>query len=376
MKLSDRIQSIEESKTVQFTSLIHNLRKQGKAVIDLAVGEPGFDPPREVIDSTKEALDAQQTRYGPVAGLPELKAKLAEAFEGYCEENIILSNGSKQSLYSIFQAICDPDDEVIIPRPFWVSFSQQVKLAGAKPVFVDTKRHQLDVEEIEQAINKRTRAVVINTPNNPTGAVYPKKTLETVAGLALEHDLFIVSDESYNYFAYDGIESESIFSFKAVRDRTLITRSFSKSFSMTGFRIGYVAASEDIIQGLAKLQSHLSGNVCTFAQYGALAAVSINSDFILQWRSQLQRRRDIAYKYASRLFDCIRPQGAFYVFPDISKILKSGETSEDFAAKILTHAGVAVVPGEAFGMPDHIRISYAVPENLLIKGFRKIAEVL
>jgi len=376
MKLSDRIQSIEESKTVQFTSLIHNLRKQGKAVIDLAVGEPGFDPPREVIDSTKEALDAQQTRYGPVAGLPELKAKLAEAFEGYCEENIILSNGSKQSLYSIFQAICDPDDEVIIPRPFWVSFSQQVKLAGAKPVFVDTKRHQLDVEEIEQAINKRTRAVVINTPNNPTGAVYPKKTLETVAGLALEHDLFIVSDESYNYFAYDGIESESIFSFKAVRDRTLITRSFSKSFSMTGFRIGYVAASEDIIQGLAKLQSHLSGNVCTFAQYGALAAVSINSDFILQWRSQLQRRRDIAYKYASRLFDCIRPQGAFYVFPDISKILKSGETSEDFAAKILTHAGVAVVPGEAFGMPNHIRISYAVPEILLIKGFRKISEVL
>ena len=127
---------------------------------------------------------------------------------------------------------------------------------------------------------------------------------------------------------------------------------------------------------MAKLQSHLSGNVCTFAQYGALSAVSLNNDFILQWRSQLQRRRDIAYKYASRLFDCIRPQGAFYVFPDISKILKSGETSEDFAAKILTHAGVAVVPGEAFGMPDHIRISYAVPENLLIKGFRKIAEVL
>jgi aspartate/methionine/tyrosine aminotransferase len=185
MKLSDRIQSIEESKTVQFSSLIHNLRKQGKAVIDFAVGEPGFDPPQEVIDSTKEALDAKKTRYGPVTGLPELKAKLAGAFEGYGEENIIL-----------------------------------------------------------------------------------------------------------------------------------------------------------------------------------------------QWRSQLQRRRDIAYEYASKLFDCIRPQGAFYVFPDISKHLKSGKTSEDFAAKILTHAGVAVVPGEAFDMPNHIRISYAVPENLLIKGFRKIAEVL
>jgi aspartate aminotransferase len=376
MKLSDRIQSIEESKTVRFSTLIRNLRKMGKTIIDLAVGEPGFDTPRIVIESTKAALDAQETRYGPVAGLPELKAALAETFEGYGEENIILSNGSKQSLYSIFQVICDPDDEVIIPKPFWVSFSQQVKLAGAEPVFVGTRQHQPDVEEIDRAITQRTKAIVINSPNNPTGAVYPKKYIEAVANLALVHDLYIVSDESYNFFVYDGIESESIFHFKTVRDRALITRSFSKHFGMTGFRIGYIAASSELIQQVAKLQSHLSGNVCTFAQHGALAAVSLDPDVILPWRAQLQKKRDLAYEHASTLFECIRPQGAFYIFPDVSNCLKDGETSEDLASRILSRTGVAVVPGEAFGMPNHIRISYAVPENLLVQGFEKIAEVL
>lgn len=376
MKLSDRIQSVEESGTVRFTPLVQRLRREGREIIDFSIGEPEYETPHDVIESTKNALDAQKTGYGPVSGVPELRVALAKHHEGYDAENIIVSNGSKQSLYSIFQVLCDPADEVIIPRPFWTSFPQQVKLAGGIPVFADTKKYQLDCDAIEKAITRKTKAILINTPNNPTGVVYPKKELEKIARLSSEYDLYIVSDEAYTFFVYDGLESESIFTFKEIHDRVIITRSFSKSYSMTGFRIGYVAAPKEIVSAIAKHQSHSSGNVCTFAQHGALAALSLDQRMISQWRSDLERKRDIAFGYASELFDCIKPQGAFYLFPDVSKHLKNGKTSEDFAADLLEHAGVAVVPGEAFGMAGHIRISYAVSEDSLKKGFEKIKEVL
>ena len=376
MRLSDRIQSIEASGTVQFTSLIQRLSEEGKEVINFAVGEPDGDTPPAVIESTKDALDAQKTRYGPVAGLPELKARLALQFDGYDENHIILSNGSKQSLYSIFQIICNPSDEVIIPKPYWVSFSQQVKLAGANPVFVDTINHQLDCNGIEKAITKRTRAIVINTPNNPTGAVYPRKDLETIARLAGECDLFVIADEAYGFFVYDGLENISLFAFENIREKVIIIRSFSKSYNMTGFRIGYVAASKNIIKELSKIQSHLTGNVCTFAQYGALAALAMDKNTFSRRRSELQRKRDIAYDYASKLFKCIKPHGAFYLFPDVSDHLQRGENAEDFAARLLNHSGVAVVPGEVFGISKHVRISYAVPEDILLKGFERITGAL
>jgi aspartate aminotransferase len=184
MKLSDRINRIEESGTVQFTLLLQRLRREGKEVVDLAVGEPPYDTPSQVIESTKQALDEGRTKYGPVAGLIELKSRLAQQFEGYDDGNILISNGSKQCLYSMFQVICDPSDEVIIPRPCWVSFPQQVKLAGGRPVFVDTRNHQLDCEKIERALSPKTRAILINSPNNPTGAVYTAKDLSKVAQLA------------------------------------------------------------------------------------------------------------------------------------------------------------------------------------------------
>jgi len=182
MKLSDRINQVKESGTVQFTLLLQQLRKEGRDVIDLAVGEPPYDTPAEVIAATKQALDRGRTKYGPAAGLPELKYRLAQQFDGYDEKNIIISNGSKQGLYSIFQIIIDPLDEVIVPRPFWVSFPQQVKLAGGRPIFVDTINHQLDIDKIEQAVSPRTRAILINSPNNPTGAVYPLPDLEKIKG--------------------------------------------------------------------------------------------------------------------------------------------------------------------------------------------------
>ena len=376
MKLSDRVNQIEESGTVQFTLLLQQLRRAGKDVIDLAVGEPFYDTPAEVIDATKQALDRGQTKYGPVAGLQELKSRLARQFEGYDAKNIIISNGSKQCLYTMFQAICDPSDEVIIPRPYWVSFPQQVKLAGGRPIIVDTRDHQLAVEKIEQAVSSKTRAILINSPNNPTGAVYPAPDLKKITRLALKHNLFILSDEAYSAYVYDGIQPESIFNVAEIRPQLIVTRSFSKSYNMTGFRIGYTAASRDVIGALNKLQSHVTGNVCSFAQYGALAALDLQIEKQERWRLDLERKRDYAYSKISGLFDCIKPQGAFYLFPDVSCHLDTRTTSADFARRLLEDFGVAVVPGEEFGMPGHIRISYAVSEDNLVSGLEKIAEAL
>jgi aspartate aminotransferase len=376
MKLSDKIESIEGSKTVAFTALIQQLRQDGKKIIDLAVGEPEFDTPAPIIESTKNALDAQKTRYGPVNGLSELRTRLAAQFSDYDIENILITNGSKQALFIIFQVICNPADEVIIPMPFWVSFIEQVKLAGGKPVPVATKDHQLNCETIEAAVTPRTKAILINSPNNPSGAVYPRTDLEKIARLAADHNLFIVTDEAYEAFVYDGSKHASLFDIEAVRNRTIVTRSFSKSCSMTGFRIGYVAAAIPIIDALSKIQSHLSGNVCTFAQYGALAALSLDDQLLSARCSELQQKRDIAFQYVSKLFPCIKPQGAFYIFPDVSAVLKNDETSEVLAARLLKQAGVAVVPGEAFGMATHLRISFAVSEENLKNGLERIAEVI
>ncbi len=376
MKLSDKIQSIAGSQTVAFTALIQELRLEGKEVIDLAVGEPQFDTPAAVIDATKNALDAQKTRYSPVNGLSELRTRLAAQFSGYDIDNILITNGSKQALFMIFQVICDPADEVIIPMPFWVSFIEQVKLAGGKPVPVATKDHQLDDEAIERAITPRTKAILINSPNNPSGAVYPMADLQKIARLAADHNLFIVADEAYEAFVYDGCKHASLFDIEAVRNRIIVTRSFSKSYSMTGFRIGYVTAATPIIGALSKIQSHLTGNVCTFAQYGALAALSLDGHLLSARQSELQQKRDMAFQYVSKLFGCIKPQGAFYLFPDVSTVLKNDETSEALAEHLLKQAGVAVVAGAAFGMAKHLRISFAVSEENLKNGLEQIAEVL
>jgi aspartate aminotransferase len=376
MKLSDRINQIEASGTVHFTRLIQQLRGQGRDIIDLAVGEPAYDTPGTVIEATQQALDAGKTKYSPVAGLPELKSRLAQKFDGYDERNIIISNGSKQCLYAMFQVICNPLDEVIIPRPYWVSFPPQVKLAGGHPVFVDTCNHQLDCEKIERAITPKTRVILINSPNNPTGAVYPAEDLAGIAKIALERDLYLISDEAYSLFVYDGLKAASLFSFEDIRHLLIITRSFSKNYGMTGFRVGYIAAPHEFIRAVAGLQSHMTGNVCTFAQHGALAALGMDDHELEEWRAAMECKRDFAYQRAAELFDCVKPRGAFYLFPDVTRHLKEGMTSAEFAERLLENCGVAVVPGEVFGMAGHIRISYAVSEDRLVSGFDKIAEAL
>ncbi|MBU4317147.1 MAG: pyridoxal phosphate-dependent aminotransferase [Proteobacteria bacterium] len=376
MKLSERILNIQESKTVQFTPMLQKMRREGKLIFDFAVGEPDFETPLPIIDATKKALDDLKTRYGPVPGLSELRLHLAKAFDGYSEENIILSNGSKMSLYSIFQVICNPGDEVIVPRPYWVSFVEQIKLAGGVPVIVDTKNHHLDPEAIEQAMTDKTRAMIINSPNNPTGAVYPESTLREVLGLAESKGIYVVSDEAYDHFIYDVPEPGSLFSLGIHREALIVVKSFSKHYNMTGFRIGYVAASREIVHAMTRFQGHTSGNVCTFAQYGALAAVFMNGDLSQKEKAELKHKRDLAYHALSALVPCVRPDGTFYVFPNISSCLKKDETSGDFARDVLEKTGVAVVPGEAFGMDGHIRLSYAAPENLLTEGLERLCDYI
>ncbi|MCP4023976.1 MAG: aminotransferase class I/II-fold pyridoxal phosphate-dependent enzyme, partial [Desulfobacteraceae bacterium] len=300
MELSSMLKGIEKSGTVHFTSVIKKLRQKGKEIIDFAVGDPEFMTLSPIIDATKEALSHGKTKYDEVSGILELRAAIAKKYTGYNEDNIIISNGSKQSLFHLFQVLIDPGDEVILIRPHWPTFAQQIKIAGGTPVIVNTKNHQLDFHAIEQAITKKTKAIVINSPNNPTGAIYPFKDLRLLTQLAKTHNFFIISDEAYSSFIYDGLKHHSIFSIdNDVRDRIIIVGSFSKSYYMSGFRIGYLAAEKYIIDSITRLQEHTTGNVCTFAQYGAIAALSIDKNLMSRQRSELWKKRDLACGHAS-----------------------------------------------------------------------------
>jgi len=376
MKLSTRINSIEPSRTAHFAALAARLRAEGEEVLNLAIGEPHDPVADEIIAATRNALKAGHTRYSAIAGLDELRAAIAHPLPCHNAENVIVTNGSKQALFTIFQVICNPGDEVIVPLPCWVSFPEQVKLAGGKPVMVNTRGHQLDMAAIEKAVSPRTRAIIINSPNNPTGAVYPDQDLASIAELAREKDLFVVSDEAYARFVYDAKPFTSLAQFKRLRDRLIVTGSFSKSYNMTGFRVGYAIGPVALVTAMTNLQSHLAGNVCTFAQYGALEALRSCRGTGERLRSHFQKKRDTAYQLARELFDCIKPSGAFYLFPDISRLLKNGRTSEEFALDLLTAAKVAVMPGEAFGMASHLRISFAVSDEDLLEGFERIRKML
>ena len=374
MKIAARMARVAPSRTVRLTERISRLRREGREILDLAVGEPHFPPPPEVMRATAAALSAGHVRYGPVGGLPELRAAIAGRFDGCAPENVLVSNGAKQVLFALFQIVCDPGDEVILPSPCWVSFAEQIRLAGGEPVLVPTRNGQLDPAAMAEAVSGRTVAILVNSPNNPTGAVYDRAGLEAVAALAVRRDLWLVSDEAYADFAFVETGLESLWALAGIRDRLAVVRSFSKSYAMTGFRVGYAVAPPALIREMAKHQSHATGNVCTFAQHGALAALSTGSETVAARREELRVPGRAAWSRISGLFACPEPQGAFYLFPDISGRLRPGETAEDFAAALLEATGVAVVPGEAFGGPGHVRISYAAPRDRLDRGLSRLIE--
>ncbi|PIQ28745.1 pyridoxal phosphate-dependent aminotransferase [bacterium (Candidatus Blackallbacteria) CG17_big_fil_post_rev_8_21_14_2_50_48_46] len=383
MKLSQRILNIEESKTTGLMDLVQQMQASGTEVISFNAGEPDFNSPEPILQATIEALKAGKTKYSAVPGLPALRKAIAEKVQkenGIAAEaaNILIANGSKQILYNVFQAICNPGDEVIIPSPYWVTFPEIVKLAGGTPVFVDTQDHQLDLEKIEAAITPKTCAILVNSPNNPTGAVFSEASLRAVGQLALKHEIYVVSDEAYAGLTYDGAKHLSLAALDpAFAPWVITTQSFSKDYCMTGFRVGFLVADKALVKAINNLHSHLTGNVCTFAQFGAIAALEMDPQIMLQMQETFQRRLDIAYPLCTEIFDCVKPQGAFYLFPNVEKYLGERFADDDALAEyLLKEAHVAVVPGSSFGAPGHLRISFSTSEENIRKGFERIKKAL
>ncbi len=382
-KLADRIHNIEESKSVRLAGILSQLRAEGRDIIGLNVGEPDFYTPKNIIEATKNALDQNMTRYSLVEGIQDLRDAIAKKASEQLtrkinSKQVFLGNGSKHILYNIFQTIINPGDEVIVPVPYWVTFPEAIKLAGGIPKFVTCPNNQLSVENIKEAITEKTKAIIINSPNNPTGAIYPKEVIEELGKLAVEKDIFIISDEAYDALVYDNMKfpspgalSEDVFK------KTLTVQSFSKSYCMTGFRIGYLIAEEEIIKNMQKLQSHLSGNNCTFAQYGALEAILSSDKIIEDMVKIMEKRRDLAYSLCEGLFEVEKPQGAFYLFPNVEKDLNEQMPNDEILAeKLLKETGVAILPGAYFGAPGFIRICFATNEEQITEGMKRIRTFL
>lgn len=373
---SARVGRIAGSRTAALFSKVQKMQRQGQTVLNLGIGEPGFAPPEQVIEATRAALAKGHTRYGDTLGLIELREQLALQFPGCQADQVLVTNGAKQALYSLFQSLCNPGDEVLLPLPCWVSFAEQIKLAGAVPVFVQTVAHQLDLEALADAITPKTRALVLNSPNNPTGAVFSPSDLAAVGELALRHGFFVICDDAYIDFLFDGLKPYSLYEMSALREQLIVVRSFSKGYAMTGFRVGYLVGPPPLIGQIGRLQSHLCGNVCTFAQYGALAALKMPSQWLKARQKSMEQQCNMAYDMICTHFDCIRPKGGFYLFPSLHRLNDRFDSAESFADWLLQTAGVAVVPGDAFGMAHHFRICYAVPEKTLMRALKKIEEVL
>lgn len=378
--ISDRILSIEESKSIALASAVERLRSEGKTIISLNVGEPELPTPKVVIEATKQALDQGLTRYSLVPGILKLREKIAERSQKKLAydvgpENIIVGSGSKNVIFSALQTIINPGDEVIIPLPYWVTFPESVKLAGGVPrTVMPNKDFSLNIKEIRKVCSKNTKAIIINSPNNPSGKIFDRKQLKEIAALAKEFDFYIIADEAYEAILYPEADFTHIACLdEETRNRTLTIQSFSKSYLMTGFRVGYLVASKDIIRMVNRFNSHMLGNISVYSQVGALTALEHEDEILRDLLSEMKKRRDLAFELFSEIFNVQCPEGAFYLFADVSSFLnKSGETDIEFAARILEETQVAVLPGSAFGLENHIRICFAVPIEQLQLAYKRL----
>jgi aspartate aminotransferase len=380
LPLAERVGHLTPSSTLAITAKAKALQVKGVDVCNLGAGEPDFDTPEHIKQAAQEALARGETKYGPVAGLPALRDAIAQTTSPqFHAENVLVTAGGKHSLYNLMMAMINPGDEVLIPKPYWVSYPEMVKLAGGEPVLVETLESEgfrLTPEQLAEVITPRTKLLVLNSPSNPTGMVYSPKHLEALAEVVVAHDLWVVSDEIYGSLLYDGAIHRSIGSFGPdIFARTLISSGFSKAYSMTGWRIGYLLGPTDVIQAATAIQSHSTSNITTFAQFGALAAVTGGNDCIASMLSAFNQRREYLHQAISRLpgVTCLKPEGAFYLFPNISA---TGMRSNEFTLRLLEEAQVAVIPGNAFGSDQHIRISYATDLETLKKSMARIEQFL
>lgn len=384
--LASKLGIVKESGTVKFTPLLKQLREQGREIFDFAVGEPDHGAPPEVVAATQKALLEGQTRYVPVAGLQKLREKIADYYKTDLPwakpEHVMVSGGSKQNLYTLFQTLCDAGDEVLVPVPYWTSYPEQIAMAGAKAILVPTADLALDPAAVRQAISPRSKAIIINCPSNPTGVIFERQALAETLRLAAAHDLWVISDEAYDSYVYDGNSDTPLAAqFPEYAERIVTVKSFSKIFAMTGFRIGYTIADVQLTKQMTMLQGHISGSPTTFAQWGAIAALDIPKQRWTEQGQRFQKRRDFAYGLISEVLPCRRPDGAFYLFPDVRGFLRANgagrfENSEALAWHLLETAGIATVPGSAFGQDGYIRISFAQSDTVLEQGLHKLVTAI
>lgn len=388
MILSRKAQNIGASLTLALTAKAGELKKEGIDVVSFGVGEPDFNTPKNIIEAATRAMEEGKTKYTATSGIVELKEAIAKKLHddnglNYGTKNIIISTGAKQSLANVFMAILNPGDEVIIPVPYWVSYPELVKLSDGVPVFIETKKEndfKVTYDELKSVLSENTKAIVINSPNNPTGTVYSKKDLEVIAKFAEENDLIIISDEIYEKLIYGKEKHISIASLSEdAFKRTVVINGFSKAYAMTGWRIGYAACyNEELIKVMNNVQSHMTSNTNSIAQFAALEALNGDQETIKNMVKEFSLRRELMIELISEIEDLtfIEPKGAFYVMIDVSKVLKKANIkgSMEFANLLLKEENVVVIPGIAFGEDNFIRLSYATSKEEIIKGLKRIKE--
>ncbi|MCI0536282.1 MAG: pyridoxal phosphate-dependent aminotransferase [Verrucomicrobiales bacterium] len=379
-RISRRAASLAPSLTLAIDSKAKQMKAEGQDVVGFGAGEPDFDTPQHIKDAAIKALNEGFTKYTPSSGIPELRQAIADKFQRendllYKPSQIIVSCGGKHSCYNVVLATCQEGDEVIIPSPYWLSYPEMVKLAGATPIIVpttDRTEFKVTPEQLRNAITPRTRLFILNSPSNPTGSVYTPEEIKALGDLCVERGVLIMSDEIYEHLLYDGAVHKSVASLsRAHYEHTIVVHGLAKAWSMTGWRLGFLAAPEPIAKAIDAIQSHSTSNPTSFAQKGAVAALTGPQGHLTGWLGEYAQRRSYAWKKLNAIpgISCVNSKGAFYLFPNISK---TGFKSAEFCAKLLEAEKVAAVPGIAFGADEYLRISYATSMANIEKGLARI----
>ena len=381
VNLSKRALSIEPSLTLQISAKANQLAKEGKDICNLSAGEPDFDAPNEILKATSEAIFDGYTKYGPASGDLELRKAIAEKLQTQNNlnveyENVMVTNGAKQAIYNLFQVLLNDGDEVIIPAPYWLSYPQMVRLAGGKPVFLNSSAEdgfKINIQDLKSKISPKTKFIIINSPNNPTGRVMPKEELLQIAELVRENkNINILSDEIYELILKKEFKHLSLASLATdLKERIFIINGFAKGWAMTGWRVGYLVGQKDVIKASSALQSQSTSNVCSFVQRGALEALKINREFFLEINSHYDLRREVLYKGLKNIEGLFiyPPNGAFYAFP---RLPNNSMNSVEFCKRILNDYGLVVVPGKPFGDDQCIRISCASSKEKILDGLTRL----